>query len=44
MGFLAVSGILFLTFIVGSLMSDNTDDDNDGPGGGEMIPATAPIQ
>ena len=38
MGFLAVAGILFLTFVVGSVMTDDTDDDNDGPGG-TLIPA-----
>jgi hypothetical protein len=37
------SGLVML-FVINAVLSDiDVDDDNDGPGGGMMIPATNPI-
>ena len=37
MGFLAVAGICFLSFLVGAMITQKGDDDDFG--GGKMIPA-----
>ena len=38
------SGLVIL-FIINAVLSDiDVDDDNDGPGGGMLIPAQNPIQ
>lgn len=31
-------------FIIHSVLTENIDDDDDGPGGGMLIPAQNPIQ
>jgi hypothetical protein len=38
MGFLAVAGICFISFVVGAMITQRGDDDDDF-GGGKMIPA-----
>ena len=40
---LLLATILIGAFIFGSALTDDVDDDNDGPGGGMMIPAYNPI-
>jgi len=36
---------LFAAFVLAAVLTeDRSNDDNDGPGGGMMIPATNPIQ
>jgi hypothetical protein len=42
---LVTAALMIGSFILWSvLFADNVDDGDDGPGGGMMIPATAPIQ
>lgn len=42
---LVLAATMIGSFILWSVIfADNIDDDNDGPGGGIMIPASAPSQ
>ena len=42
MGFLAVAAICFAAFGAGVYLTQSGDDEDDGPGGGKLIPATVP--
>ncbi len=39
---LILSATMILGFILWSISQENIDDDNDGPGGGMMVPASIP--
>ena len=39
---LILSTTMILGFILWSISQENIDDDNDGPGGGMMVPASIP--